>query len=154
MRHFLKPPARRRARRHQQGWRMFFLNSTDEDAIKVLRKGMPSNGVIASQRLGMPRSCAQATGLDKEQMRIRRPQWAGRRAGAASDPFLQQTAARQPAQQDGTRPARRRPIPKQVPILRNPAKTTDESDAVFYFPGCGSERLFSQVGLATLAWML
>jgi Fe-S oxidoreductase len=29
----------------------------------------------------------------------------------------------------------------------------DESDAVFYFPGCGSERLFSQVGLATLAWL-
>lgn len=38
-----------------------------------------------------------------------------------------------------------------VPILRNPDKVTDDSDAVFYFPGCGSERLFSQVGLATLA---
>ncbi|MCV6639607.1 DUF3683 domain-containing protein [Candidatus Albibeggiatoa sp. nov. NOAA] len=38
-----------------------------------------------------------------------------------------------------------------VPILRNPDKVTDESDAVFYFPGCGSERLFSQVGTATLA---
>jgi FAD/FMN-containing dehydrogenase/Fe-S oxidoreductase len=38
-----------------------------------------------------------------------------------------------------------------VPILRNPNKITDDSDAVFYFPGCGSERLFSQVGLATLA---
>jgi Fe-S oxidoreductase len=38
-----------------------------------------------------------------------------------------------------------------VPILRNPEKITDDSDAVFYFPGCGSERLFSQVGLATLA---
>ncbi|MFK7857351.1 MAG: DUF3683 domain-containing protein [Granulosicoccus sp.] len=40
-----------------------------------------------------------------------------------------------------------------VPILRNPQKTTDDSDAVFYFPGCGSERLFSQVGLATLAML-
>ena len=29
----------------------------------------------------------------------------------------------------------------------------DESDAVFYFPGCGSERLFSQVGLATMAML-
>ncbi|MEO7742403.1 MAG: (Fe-S)-binding protein, partial [Usitatibacter sp.] len=27
----------------------------------------------------------------------------------------------------------------------------EESDAVFYFPGCGSERLFGQVGLATQA---
>ncbi|MGE0081806.1 MAG: DUF3683 domain-containing protein [Thiohalomonadaceae bacterium] len=42
---------------------------------------------------------------------------------------------------------------KVVPILRDPAKVTDESDAVFYFPGCGSERLFSQVGLATLAML-
>ncbi len=38
-----------------------------------------------------------------------------------------------------------------VPIIRDPAKVTDESDAVFYFPGCGSERLFGQVGLATQA---
>ncbi|MCB5207783.1 DUF3683 domain-containing protein [Methylovorus mays] len=40
-----------------------------------------------------------------------------------------------------------------VPIIRNPQKTTEESDAVFYFPGCGSERLFSQVGLATQAML-
>jgi Fe-S oxidoreductase len=42
---------------------------------------------------------------------------------------------------------------KLVPILRDPARVTDESDAVFYFPGCGSERLFSQIGLATLAML-
>ena len=42
---------------------------------------------------------------------------------------------------------------KVVPILRDAAKVTDDSDAVFYFPGCGSERLFSQVGLATLAML-
>jgi Fe-S oxidoreductase len=29
----------------------------------------------------------------------------------------------------------------------------EDSDAVFYFPGCGSERLFSQVGLATQAML-
>ncbi|MBS0322143.1 MAG: DUF3683 domain-containing protein [Proteobacteria bacterium] len=40
-----------------------------------------------------------------------------------------------------------------VPIIRDPAKVTEESDAVFYFPGCGSERLFSQVGLATQAML-
>ncbi len=40
-----------------------------------------------------------------------------------------------------------------IPVIRNPRKTTDESDAVFYFPGCGSERLFSQVGLATQAML-
>ena len=40
-----------------------------------------------------------------------------------------------------------------VPIVRDPAKVSEESDAVFYFPGCGSERLFSQVGLATQAML-
>ena len=40
-----------------------------------------------------------------------------------------------------------------VPIIRDPAKVGDDSDAVFYFPGCGSERLFSQVGLATQAML-
>ncbi|HVJ11060.1 MAG TPA: FAD-binding and (Fe-S)-binding domain-containing protein, partial [Burkholderiales bacterium] len=42
---------------------------------------------------------------------------------------------------------------KVVPIVRDPAKVSEESDAVFYFPGCGSERLFSQVGLATQAML-
>jgi Fe-S oxidoreductase len=40
-----------------------------------------------------------------------------------------------------------------VPIIRNPQATTADSEAVFYFPGCGSERLFSQVGLATQAML-
>ena len=40
-----------------------------------------------------------------------------------------------------------------VPIIRDPSRVADDSDAVFYFPGCGSERLFSQVGLATQAML-
>jgi FAD/FMN-containing dehydrogenase/Fe-S oxidoreductase len=40
-----------------------------------------------------------------------------------------------------------------VPIIRNPQATTADTEAVFYFPGCGSERLFSQVGLATQAML-
>ena len=40
-----------------------------------------------------------------------------------------------------------------VPIIRDPRSTTPETEAVFYFPGCGSERLFSQVGLATQAML-
>ena len=43
--------------------------------------------------------------------------------------------------------------PNYVPIIRNPQTTTVDSEAVFYFPGCGSERLFSQVGLATQAML-
>jgi FAD/FMN-containing dehydrogenase/Fe-S oxidoreductase len=40
-----------------------------------------------------------------------------------------------------------------VPVIRDPQATTTDSEAVFYFPGCGSERLFSQVGLATQAML-
>jgi len=40
-----------------------------------------------------------------------------------------------------------------VPIIRNPKATTADTEAVFYFPGCGSERLYSQVGLATQAML-
>jgi FAD/FMN-containing dehydrogenase/Fe-S oxidoreductase len=40
-----------------------------------------------------------------------------------------------------------------VPIIRDPKTTTADTEAVFYFPGCGSERLFSQVGLATQAML-
>jgi len=42
---------------------------------------------------------------------------------------------------------------QMVPIIRNPAIPKEERDSVFYFPGCGSERLFSQVGLASIAML-
>jgi FAD/FMN-containing dehydrogenase/Fe-S oxidoreductase len=45
---------------------------------------------------------------------------------------------------------------KVVPVIRDPRKVGADDyngDAVFYFPGCGSERLFSQVGLATQAML-
>ncbi|WP_035060341.1 DUF3683 domain-containing protein [Andreprevotia chitinilytica] len=40
-----------------------------------------------------------------------------------------------------------------IPVIRNPAQAMEEQESVFYFPGCGSERLFSQVGLATQAML-
>jgi Fe-S oxidoreductase len=43
--------------------------------------------------------------------------------------------------------------PTIVPVIRDATKVNEDSDAVFYFPGCGSERLFSQVGLATQAML-
>ena len=42
---------------------------------------------------------------------------------------------------------------QMVPVIRNPKIPQEERDSVFYFPGCGSERLFSQVGLATIAML-
>ncbi len=40
-----------------------------------------------------------------------------------------------------------------IPLIRNPQVTSEDSEAVFYFPGCGSERLFSDIGLATIAML-
>ncbi len=40
-----------------------------------------------------------------------------------------------------------------VPVIRDPRKAAEDTEAVFYFPGCGSERLFSQVSLATQAML-
>ncbi|MBY0446057.1 MAG: FAD-linked oxidase, partial [Burkholderiales bacterium] len=42
-----------------------------------------------------------------------------------------------------------------VPVIRDPQRLNmkEEQESVFYFPGCGSERLFSQVGLATQAML-
>jgi FAD/FMN-containing dehydrogenase/Fe-S oxidoreductase len=40
-----------------------------------------------------------------------------------------------------------------VPVIRDAARVNDDSDTVFYFPGCGSERLFSQIGMATLSML-
>lgn len=39
--------------------------------------------------------------------------------------------------------------PTVVPIIRKPEAT--DAEAVFYFPGCGNERLFPEIGLASLA---
>ena len=38
-----------------------------------------------------------------------------------------------------------------IPLLRDPARLPEDLESVFYFPGCGSERLFADVGMACLA---
>ena len=42
---------------------------------------------------------------------------------------------------------------QMVPIIRNPDTPLEQRDAVFYFPGCGSERLFSQIGIASISML-
>lgn len=41
----------------------------------------------------------------------------------------------------------------EIPILHFPEQLKNSDEAVFYFPGCGSERLFSEVGLATISML-
>jgi Fe-S oxidoreductase len=127
---------------------MAFLNVTDPSAIKIMRKGLIQWG-YASQRLaykiakrvpglGDKRIPASTTGKMPVKAHIvnfvKKPMPAN---------LLTQTMRAMLGVEDE----------KIIPILRDPAKVTDESDAVFYFPGCGSERLFSEVGLATLAML-
>ena len=131
---------------------MAFLTLKDPATIKLLRKGMIEWGYKA-QRLG-----------------YRLAKWSG----------IAGRSARQPEATLGTPTLRtqvfhfiNRPMPGSlpkrtsralldienatiVPVIRDPQKVNEEDydgDAVFYFPGCGSERLFSQVGLATQAML-
>ena len=41
-----------------------------------------------------------------------------------------------------------------IPVIRKPDLAESErGDSVFYFPGCGSERLFSEIGIATISML-
>ncbi|MBF0176118.1 MAG: DUF3683 domain-containing protein [Magnetococcales bacterium] len=41
--------------------------------------------------------------------------------------------------------------PDVIPLLRDPSRSNERAPAIFYFPGCGCERLFSDIALALLA---
>jgi len=129
---------------------MTFLNIKDPTTIKLMRTAMVGVG-YRMQRLG---------------------HWAAKKVG------LLTSFKKRPPATNNAKPEIKaqvihflnRPMPKNmptktsrallgieddtmVPVIRNPQKTNEDSDAVFYFPGCGSERLFSTVGLATQAML-
>jgi FAD/FMN-containing dehydrogenase/Fe-S oxidoreductase len=123
-----------------------FLNATDPRTIKLMQRVMIQWGYRA-QRLGH---------------RLLKPLVAGNSRPAATTgptPVVAQVVhfIKRPLPGDVPSQTMRAALgledPRNVFILRDPHKVNDESDAVFYFPGCGSERLFSQIGLATLAML-
>jgi Fe-S oxidoreductase len=127
---------------------MAFLNVKDPTTIKAMRKGMIQWG-YAAQRLG------HATFRRLKLLNEQKPP--GATTGKMTLPaqvihFVKKPMpAGLPAQT--TRAMLGLEDAGYVPVLRDPVKTDIDSEAVFYFPGCGSERLFSQVGLATLAML-
>ena len=131
------------------GWfSMQFLNITDPYVIKSMRKMMIEWG-YRGQRLGY--QLAKHFRLFNKN---KRPQ------GTTGKPKQTQQIVefvRRPMpsriQRKTTRAMLGLEDNKVIPILRDPAKSNEQSDAVFYFPGCGSERLFSEVGMATLAML-
>jgi FAD/FMN-containing dehydrogenase/Fe-S oxidoreductase len=128
---------------------MFFLNATDPATIKLTRKVMVDWGYRA-QRLAS--RVAQRFGLARVQTR-RPPPTVG------APPLKAQVIHFINKPMPGGLPKRTARAlldvedPTIVPIIRNAARAAEDSEAVFYFPGCGSERLFSQVGLATQAML-
>lgn len=126
---------------------MAMLNATNPDTINVLRKGMVGIGFKA-QRIASDLLHAVA----KPQMK--RPP-----ATVGKAPIKEQVIHFVNKKLPGGLPKKTARAlldienKDYVPIIRNPQTTHADTEAVFYFPGCGSERLFSQVGLATQAML-
>jgi FAD/FMN-containing dehydrogenase/Fe-S oxidoreductase len=128
---------------------MLLLNATDAGAVKLWRALLVGVG-FPVQRLA--HRVARAMGLIQAQ--IRHPP-----STTGNAPLKAQIIHFINKPMPGGLPKRTSRAlldiedPTVVPIVRNPALTDEDSDAVFYFPGCGSERLFGQVGLATQAML-
>ena len=126
---------------------MFMLNATSPDSIKLARTAMV--------KLAIP---AQRLAADFLKV-IARKQTKAPPATLGAAPIKEQVIHFINKKLPGGLPKRTARAlldiedKDYVPIIRNPALTTAETEAVFYFPGCGSERLFSQVGLATQAML-
>src|SRR6185369_6122164 len=126
---------------------MFFLNATSPETIKLMRTAMVDVGFRAQR-------------MANDLLRgIARRQTAAPPASTGVPPVKQQVIHFVNKKMPGGLPNKTARAlldiedADYVPIIRDPKATTSETEAVFYFPGCGSERLFSQVGLATQAML-
>ncbi|MGA0796994.1 MAG: DUF3400 domain-containing protein, partial [Quisquiliibacterium sp.] len=126
---------------------MAFLNATNPQTIKLMRSAMVDVGFKAQRALN-----------DLLKPAVRR-QTAAPPATLGTAPLREQVIHFVNKKMPGGLPKKTaralldiedRSI---VPVIRDPKATTADTEAVFYFPGCGSERLFSQVGLATQAML-
>ncbi len=126
---------------------MMFLNATNPETIKLVRRAMVGVGFKA-QRL-----------THDLLRRVARKQTKAPPATLGPAPLKEQVIHFVNKKLPGGLPTRTARAlldiedKAYVPIIRDPARTSAETEAVFYFPGCGSERLFSQVGLATQAML-
>jgi FAD/FMN-containing dehydrogenase/Fe-S oxidoreductase len=126
---------------------MFFLNATSPETIKFMRSAMVDVGFKAQ------RFANQLLRVAAKKQTARPP------ATVGNPPIKEQVIHFINKKMPGGLPKKTARAlldiedKDYVPIIRNPKATTAETEAVFYFPGCGSERLFSQVGLATQAML-
>jgi FAD/FMN-containing dehydrogenase len=126
---------------------MFFLNATNPETIKMMRAAMVGVG------FRLQRFANQVFRLAAKKQTAKPPSTVGR------TPMKEQVIHFINKKMPGNLPKKTARAmldienSDYVPIIRNGKTTTAETEAVFYFPGCGSERLFSQVGLATQAML-
>jgi Fe-S oxidoreductase len=126
---------------------MFFLNATNPQTIKLMRTAMVDVGFKVQRFANQMLRLAAKIQTEKPPATV----------GAA--PIKEQVIHFVNKKMPGGLPKKTARAlldiedAHYVPIIRNPQATTADTEAVFYFPGCGSERLFSQVGLATQAML-
>ena len=128
---------------------MLFLNATDAGTINLIRKVMIDWGYKA-QRLA--HGAINALGLAQQQTQ-RPPATVGKAPVKAQVIHFINKPMPGGLPKKAARALLDIEDPRIVLVIRDPRKVSEDSDAVFYFPGCGSERLFSQVGLATQAML-
>ncbi len=128
---------------------MLFLNATDPNTIKVTRKIMIEWGFRA-QRLAY--HAGKSLGLIQDQVK-RPPATLGKPSIKAQVIHIINKPMPGGLPKKTSRALLDIEDNRMVPVIRDPKKVNEDSDAVFYFPGCGSERLFGQVGLATQAML-
>ncbi len=127
---------------------MLFLNAKDPATVKFLRTTVIGWGYKAQNIAHM---LAKKFGLLKD--KVRPPATVGKpEIKAQVIHFINRPMPRK-MQSKTSRAMLGVEDNSMIPVIRNPQKVTEDSEAVFYFPGCGSERLFSNVGLATQAML-
>lgn len=127
---------------------MTFLNIKDPATIKLMRLFMVDIGFRVQN---IAHSVAKKFGLLKD--KIRPPATVGKAAIKAQVVHFINRPMPKKMPTKTSRALLGVEDDSMIPVIRNPAKVTEDSEAVFYFPGCGSERLFSNVGLATQAML-
>ena len=128
---------------------MQFLNATDPRAVRLLRRGLVQWGFAG---LNLAHRAARTLGLT-ERRKAQPAATTGRPAILAQAVDMATRSIRVDLPRRTFRQVLGLEDKTQVPILRDPQVAAEDAEAVFYFPGCGSERLFSDVGLATLAML-
>ena len=129
---------------------LWFLNAKNPTTINLMRKAMIG---WSANFITLGNKVARGLGLVKDSL----DEIPGKSSEIA--PIQQQVInfVRKPLNTGPNQPTMRKLLGLEdstiVPVISNPNKQSEDSEAVFYFPGCGSERLFSDIGMATIAML-